>query len=158
MKNKYLIWGLVVGGAYALVNKYKTFWNKLTFSLGKAKVKLPYPYNNLNLNLQLVINNPTKTSIELRGVYGNLYYQGKHLTTITGVNKMIGEGITYYDVNASFTIQNLINISGFQFDTSSYTALYRQLIRTPFVSDITIVTNLGKFDSKETWVLQDLIQ
>jgi len=157
MKKSYLILGGLVFTALALKSKYTNFVNKLTFKVKKAKVKLPFPYSNLNIILSCDIDNPTSTSVTLKQIFGKLKYQNKEIATIMGNGTTLKKGVNKIELVVNMSIQNLENVANLSFNISSFSSIYNQIIRTPFVSDVTYVTSLGTFSSEDNWKLQDLI-
>ena len=157
MKKSYLILGGLVFTALALKSKYTNFVNKLTFKVKKAKVKLPFPYSNLNIILSCDIDNPTSTSVTLKQIFGKLKYQNKEIATIMGNGTTLKKGVNKIELAVNMSIQNLENVANLSFNISSFSSIYNQIIRTPFVSDVTYVTSLGTFSSEDNWKLQDLI-
>jgi hypothetical protein len=157
MKKSYLILGGLVFTALALKSKYTNFVNKLTFKVKKAKVKLPFPYSNLNIILSCDIDNPTSTSVTLKQIFGKLKYQNKEIATIMGNGTTLKKGVNKIELVVNMSIQNLENVANLSFNISSFSSIYNQIIRTPFVSDVTYITSLGTFSSEDNWKLQDLI-
>jgi len=157
MKKSYLILGGLVLTALALKSKYTNFVNKLTFKVKKAKVKLPFPYSNLNIILSCDIDNPTSTSVTLKQIFGKLKYQNKEIATIMGNGTTLKKGVNKIELVVNMSIQNLENVANLSFNISSFSSIYSQIIRTPFVSDVTYITSLGTFSSEDNWKLQDLI-
>ena len=157
MKKSYLILGGLVVTALALKSKYTNFVNSLSFKIKKAKVKLPFPYNNLNIILSCEIDNPTSTSVTLKQIFGKLKYQNKEIATIMGSGTTLKKGVNKIELVANMSIQNLENVANLSFDISTFSSVYNQIIRTPFVSDVTYITSLGTFSSQDNWKLQDLL-
>lgn len=157
MKKSYLILGGLVLTALALKSKYTNFVNKLTFKVKKAKVKLPFPYSNLNIILSCEIDNPTSTSVTIKQIFGKLKYQNKEIATIMGNGTTLKKGVNKIELVVNMSIQNLENVANLSFNISSFSSIYSQIIRTPFVSDVTYITSLGTFSSEDNWKLQDLI-
>jgi len=157
MNKRYLLFGGLIIGALAIVKKYTNFVDKLSFNIKKAKIKAPFPYNNINLIVSCEIINPTSTSVVLKQLFGTLKYQGKTLCSIEGGYLNLKQGVNNFNVTANFSTANFEEISDIRFDYSQFSTLYYQLIRTPFQSDITYVTNLGTFNSVDDWKLQELL-
>lgn len=157
MNKKYLIFGGLVLGALALVKKYTTFAKSLTFKIKKAKVSLPFPYNNMSITLTTEVNNPTNAEVELKQLYGHLQYQGKNVAYIDSNGARIKKGKSELPIIVNFSVANLQNVANLTFDTSTFSSVYNQIIRTPFYTLITYVTNLGTFESEDKFKLQDLL-
>ena len=157
MKKKYLILGGLVLGALALAKKYTNFVDKLSFRIKKAKVKLPFPYNTAQIILTCEIDNPSSTSATLHGLTGDLSVKGKQIATIFASGFTLKQGKNEFEATANFSMQNLENVLGLEFDFDTFSSVYNELIKTQMVSDITYRTSLGNFNSKDTWTLQDLL-
>jgi hypothetical protein len=157
MKKRPLIIGGLIAMGYFLFTKYTNFVDRLSFRINKAKVKFPYPYNSLQIVLDCNIYNPTNTKVELRNLYGTLSYQGKKVADIFAPSKYIQSGDNQVDATINISVGDLENIMNVDFDFSSVSSVYNQIIRTPFTTDITYTTNLGTFNSKDDWKLQELL-
>lgn len=99
--------------------------------------------------------NSTETSVQLYSASGVLYAQGKAIANITGSPVNIRQGRNNFDIIANISIANLENILSIKFDSKNWASIYNQLISMPFISDMTYSTSLGKFSSKDTWVLKE---
>jgi LEA14-like dessication related protein len=157
MKKTYILFGL---GALALllaskVGKYKTFWDKLTFSIKKAQLKTSFPYSQFEIVITTEAYNPTKTTISMYGANGTLLMQGKPIANITGSSVAIKQGRNFFDVRAIITIEQLNNIIGAKYNTSNISNFLKQIANEPFVTDMTYNTELGNFKSKDTWRLSE---
>lgn len=158
MKKKYLVLGGLALGALALTGKYKSFANNLSFRIKKgAKVKLPFPYDNLQLILKCEIHNPKGTSVDVRSLFGTLSYQGKQVATYSGSPMTIKQGFNNFELNVNFSIQNLENVSGLEFNITSFSSIYNQIVKTPFETKTSIISNLGRFDFDQKWKIQEFI-
>ena len=145
-------------GAFALTSKYKSFAHNLSFRIKKgAKVKLPFPYDNLQLILKCEIHNPKNTSFDVRSLFGTLSYQGKQIASYSGKPMTIKKGVNNFELMVNFSIQNLENVSGLQFNITSFSSIYKQIIRTPFESKTSVISNLGRFDFDQKWKIQEFI-
>lgn len=157
MKRNYILLGVGIL-AYFLatkVGKLKTFWDKLTFSLGKVRVQSKFPYSEFNIIITMNAYNPTETSVSLNGVDGTLSMQGKTIASVRGGFVNIKQGKNSFDVIATITIEQLNNIIGAKYNTTNFSEFIKQISREPFVSDLNFYTSVGKFNSRDTWKLID---
>ena len=154
MKKSYLILGLGAL-AFMIYSKYKVFWDKISFSVKNVKVKTQLPYTEFQIVITIEANNPTDTSVTLNSTNGVLLLQGKKIANISGGSAIIKKGKTPFDVIATISHQDILNISSTKFDTSKITNFLNQLINESFTTDMIFDTSLGRFSSKDSWKIKD---
>jgi LEA14-like dessication related protein len=137
------------------VSKYKTFWDKLTFSLKKVKLQAKFPYDRFDFVITMEAYNPTETSVSLNGATGTISMQGKTIANINGGFVNIKQGRNFFDINTTLSIEQINNIIGAKYNTTSFSAFASAISREPFVTDITYNTSLGNIKSVDTWRLSD---
>jgi LEA14-like dessication related protein len=157
MKKTYIVIGL---GALALflaskVGKYKTFWDKLSFSVSKVRLRAPFPYSQFEIIITTEAYNPTTTTASLNGASGMLYMQGKPIANLKSGSVAIKQGKNYFDVTATITIEQLNAIIMNKYNTSNIANFVKQLANEPFETDMTYYTSLGTFTSKDTWRISE---
>lgn len=157
MNRKYIFIGVAVLGIFlaSKISKYKTFWDKLTFSLRKVKLQAKFPYDRFDFVITMEAYNPTETQVTLNSAIGTLSMQGKTIANINGGFVNIKQGRNFFDINTTLSIEQINNIIGAKYDTSSFSAFAKAISREPIVSDITYSTSLGSFSSVDTWKLID---
>jgi LEA14-like dessication related protein len=156
MKKTYIFLGLSVL-AFALYSKYKVFWDKVSFSVKKVKLKTQLPYTEFKIIITIGANNPTDTSVTLNSAFGELYLQGKKIANISGGSVIMKKGENLFDVVATISHQDILNVSSTKFDTTNITKFTNQLISEPFTTNMTYDTSLGKFTSKDNWIIKEYI-
>lgn len=157
MKKAYLLFGV---GALAFIlanqiSKYKKFADQLSFSLKKVKLDSKFPFTNFRFIITLEAYNPTETQVTLKSLYGTLLLQGKTIANISSTTKLLKQGRNTIEVFADMSISQVNDIIGSNWNTTNVSGFLNQVINEPFTTDLTYVTSIGTFSSKDNWKLKD---
>lgn len=106
MKNSNIL-ALAVGGylAYLLLSS-----NKETLKINATKIRIDdIDADWQRIRIRFLIQNPTSSNWVIRALYGDLYINGDHVTTIsyTGYVSVPAAGQNYLTVVGSYLVQNM---------------------------------------------------